>query len=451
MILGFLELSLLVWLRNDQTYQKTLMPDQEETPETGNTDNLEDHPFTALGLSERVVRAVASSGYQQPTNIQAQAIPVVLSGRDVIGSSQTGTGKTAAFALPVISNLVKHGKFRVLVLEPTRELADQVNDAFRTYAKYTNLKTVLIQGGVGYGRQKEILASGVDIVVATPGRLLDHHQQRTISFKDIEIVILDEVDRMLDMGFLPDVKRIVKLTPKKRQTLFFSATIPSEIEYLAQWSLTNPFTIDAGQRRSAAETVSHSLYPVAREQKMELLIRILDDLNYESILIFTERKLDAEVVARKLEKNGHEAITLHSDRSQKERKQALDGFKSGAHKIMIATDVAGRGLDITGISHVINYDVPRNPENYVHRIGRTGRANTEGDAITLFSADEMDPVKAIEAYLGEPLKRETIENFEYAFTTLLQTQEVSRPVRRGRNRGYIPADTMPFNLKGRRR
>ena len=287
------------------------MSEQEETPESGNTDNLEDHPFTALGLSEKVVRAVANSGYEQPTSIQEQAIPVILSGRDVIGSSQTGTGKTAAFALPVISNLVKHGKFRVLVLEPTRELADQVNDSFRTYAKYTNLKSVLIQGGVGYGRQKEMLTKGVDVVVATPGRLLDLHQQRSISFKDIEIVILDEVDRMLDMGFLPDVKRIVKLTPKKRQTLFFSATIPSEIEYLATWSLTNPFTIDAGQRRSAAETVSHCLYPVAREQKMELLLRILNNLDYESILVFTERKLDAEVVARKLEKNGHEAITLH--------------------------------------------------------------------------------------------------------------------------------------------
>lgn len=427
------------------------MSESEETPATEPQDSLDDHPFKALGLSDKVVRAVANGGYVQPTNIQAQAIPVVLEKRDVIGSSQTGTGKTAAFALPVISNLVKHGKFRCLVLEPTRELADQVNDAFRKYGKYTNLKTALIQGGVGFGRQKEILANGVDVVVATPGRLLDHYQQKTINFRDIEIVILDEVDRMLDMGFLPDVKRIVKLTPKNRQTLFFSATIPSEIEYLAQWSLTNPFTIDVGQRRSAAETVNHCLYPVAREQKMELLIHLLKGVNYESVLIFTERKLDAEVVARKLENNNHEVITLHSDRTQKERKQALEGFKSGEHKIMIATDVAGRGLDITGISHVINYDVPRNAENYVHRIGRTGRANTEGDAITLFSADEMDQAKAIEAYIEEPLKRIVLEDFEYAFTTLLQKQEVSRPVRRGRNRGYVPADTMPFNLKGRRR
>lgn len=427
------------------------MAEDDSTKESPEKQNLDDHAFAALGLSHKVVRAVANSGYENPTNIQSQAIPVVLEGRDVIGSSQTGTGKTAAFALPVISNLKKHGKLRCLVLEPTRELADQVTSAFRTYGKFTNLKTALIQGGVGYGRQIEMLNKGVDVVVATPGRLLDLHKQKNISFKDIEVVVLDEVDRMLDMGFLPDVKRIVKLTPRKRQTLFFSATIPSEIEYLAQWSLTNPFTIDVGQRRSAAETVNHCLYPVAREQKMELLLRLLDDMDYQSVLIFTERKLDAEVVARKMELNGHEAVTLHSDRSQRERKKALDGFKSGDFEILIATDVAGRGLDISGISHVVNYDVPRNAENYVHRIGRTGRANTEGDAITLFAADEMEQVKGIEGYIEQEIERVTIENFEYAFTTLLQKQEVARPVRRGRNRGYVPANTMPFNMKGRRR
>ncbi|QXD24361.1 DEAD/DEAH box helicase [Opitutia bacterium ISCC 51] len=427
------------------------MAEDDSTTESPEKQNLDDHAFAALGLSHKVVRAVANSGYENPTNIQSQAIPVVLEGRDVIGSSQTGTGKTAAFALPVISNLKKHGKLRCLVLEPTRELADQVTSAFRTYGKFTNLKTALIQGGVGYGRQIEMLNKGVDVVVATPGRLLDLHKQKNISFKDIEVVVLDEVDRMLDMGFLPDVKRIVKLTPRKRQTLFFSATIPSEIEYLAQWSLTNPFTIDVGQRRSAAETVNHCLYPVAREQKMELLLRLLDDMDYQSVLIFTERKLDAEVVARKMELNGHEAVTLHSDRSQRERKKALDGFKSGDFEILIATDVAGRGLDISGISHVVNYDVPRNAENYVHRIGRTGRANTEGDAITLFAADEMEQVKGIEGYIEQEIERVTIENFEYAFTTLLQKQEVARPVRRGRNRGYVPANTMPFNMKGRRR
>lgn len=427
------------------------MADADSKQDSQQAQSLDQHPFKALGLTHRVVRAVAKSGYENPTHIQSQAIPVVLSGRDVIGSSQTGTGKTAAFALPVISKLKQHGKFRCLVLEPTRELADQVTQAFRTYSKFTNIKTALIQGGVGYGRQKEILKKGVDVVVATPGRLLDHYKQKNLNFKDIQVVILDEVDRMLDMGFLPDVKRIVKLTPRKRQTLFFSATIPSEIEYLAQWSLTNPFRVDIGQRRSAAETVTHCLYPIAREQKMELLLRLLEDMDYKSILIFTERKLDAEVVARKLEVNKHEAVTLHSDRTQRERKRALEGFKRGDFEILIATDVAGRGLDISGISHVVNYDVPRNPENYVHRIGRTGRANTEGDAITLFAADEIDQVKAIESYIEQEIERVTIDDFEYAFTTLLQKQEVARPVRRGRNRGYVPANTMPFNMKGRRR
>lgn len=427
------------------------MADAEDTSPDGNKIDLDQHPFTALGLTPHVVKAVANNGYVDPTHIQAQAIPVVLGGRDLIGSSQTGTGKTAAFALPVISNLQRHGKFRCLVLEPTRELAEQVTDAFRSYSRYTNLKTLLIQGGVGYGRQRDMLKKGVDIVVATPGRLLDHYKQKSLNFRDIQVVVLDEVDRMLDMGFLPDVKRIVKLTPDKRQTLFFSATIPSEIEYLAKWSLRDPFTVDVGQRRSAAETVNHCLYPVAREQKMELLLRLLEDMDYKSVLVFTERKLDAEVVARKLELNNHEAITLHSDRTQRERKQALDGFKRGDFDLLIATDVAGRGLDISGISHVINYDVPRNAENYVHRIGRTGRANTEGDAITLFSADEMDQVKAIENYIGKPIERVIVENFDYAFTTLLQKQEVVKPVRRGRNRGYVPANTMPMNINRRRR
>ena len=427
------------------------MADADSNQDSKKPQNLDKHPFKELGLTHRVVRAVAKSGYETPTNIQSQAIPVVMQGRDVIGSSQTGTGKTAAFALPIISRLKQHGKFRCLVLEPTRELADQVTQAFRTYSKFTNIRTALIQGGVGYGRQKEILKKGVDVVVATPGRLLDHYKQKTLHFRDIQVVVLDEVDRMLDMGFLPDVKRIVKLTPKKRQTLFFSATIPSEIEYLAQWSLKDPFRVDVGQRRSAAETVNHCLYPVAREQKMELLLRLLEDMDYQSILIFTERKLDAEVVARKLEVNKHEVITLHSDRTQRERKKALDGFKRGDFEILIATDVAGRGLDISGISHVVNYDVPRNAENYVHRIGRTGRANTEGDALTLFAADEIDQVKAIEGYIDQEIERVTIEDFDYAFTTLLQKQEVSRPVRRGRNRGYVPANTMPFNMKGRRR
>lgn len=413
--------------------------------------SLARHPFAKLGLKSRVVRAVVKSGYTEPTAIQNEAIPRILRGRDIIGSSQTGTGKTAAFALPIISKLGKHGKFRCLILEPTRELADQVNKSFQTYGRFTNLRTTLIQGGVGYARQCQALAKGCDVIVATPGRLLDHFQKKNLHFRDIQIVVLDEVDRMLDMGFLPDVRRIVKLTPRKRQTLFFSATIPSAIESLARWTLKNPHTVNIGRRRSAAETVTHQLYPVARSQKIDILIRLLDDADYESVLIFTETKLDAEVLARKMETRNYAVHTLHSDRSQSERRRALEGFKKGRFEILIATDVAGRGLDISGISHVVNYDVPRNPENYVHRIGRTGRANAEGDALTLFSSDEIAEVKAIEAFIDQEIDRVKLDDFDYAFTTLLRERPQSRPVRRGRNRGYVPADTLPIHINKRRR
>ena len=415
------------------------------------TASLARHPFAKLGLKFRVVRAVVKSGYTEPTAIQNEAIPKILQGRDLIGSSQTGTGKTAAFALPIISKLGKHGKFRCLILEPTRELADQVNKSFQTYGRFTNLRTTLIQGGVGYARQCQALAKGCDVIVATPGRLLDHFQKKTLHFRDIQIVVLDEVDRMLDMGFLPDVRRIVKLTPRKRQTLFFSATIPSAIESLARWTLKNPHTVNIGRRRSAAETVTHQLYPVARSQKIDMLIRLLEDADYESVLIFTETKLDAEVLARKMETRNYAVHTLHSDRSQSERRRALEGFKKGRFEILIATDVAGRGLDISGISHVVNYDVPRNPENYVHRIGRTGRANAEGDALTLFSSDEIAEVKAIEAFIDQEIDRVKLDDFDYAFTTLLRERPQSRPVRRGRNRGYVPADTLPIHINKRRR
>ncbi len=427
----------------------------DKDPETENEKqpvSIENHPFKELGLSDDVVKAVIKSGYETPSDIQTQAIPAVLEGRDVIGSSQTGTGKTAAFALPVISKLGQHKKkLRCLVLEPTRELAEQVTNSFQKYSGDTGLKTVLIQGGVGYGRQKELLAKGCDVVVATPGRLIDHHKQGTINFKDIEILILDEVDRMLDMGFLPDVRRIVQFTPNSRQTLFFSATVPSAIEGLAKWALKNPFSVEVGQRCATAETISHCLYPVRRDQKIDILKRLLTDVDFKSVLIFTETKLDAEIVARKLEAEDHKVLTLHSDRSQKERREALEGFKSGKFSIMVATDVAGRGLDISGITHVINYDVPRNPENYVHRIGRTGRANTEGDAFTIFAADEIENVKAIEDYIEKKIERKKLDNFNYKFTMLLEEKVPDKPVRRGRNRGYVPANTFPINIGKRTR
>ncbi|MCB1121481.1 MAG: DEAD/DEAH box helicase [Verrucomicrobiae bacterium] len=406
------------------------MADAEDSSPSGENNELDQHPFKALGLRHNVVKAVAKNGYENPTNIQAQAIPVVLSGRDVIGSSQTGTGKTAAFALPVISNLKKHGKFRCLVLEPTRELAEQVANAFRSYSHFTNLKTSLIQGGVGYGRQREMLQKGVDIVVATPGRLLDHYKQKSISFRDIQVVVLDEVDRMLDMGFLPDVRRIVDKCPKDRQTLFFSATMPPSIQTLAEWALRDPLEIEVGHRQSPAETVAHAFYPVAMEQRDELLLTLLKSTDFHSLMIFTRTKKEADMLHSMLSASLKEARTavMHSDIRQSDRTKALQGFRSGEFDVIIATDVAARGLDISGVTHVINYRVPENPEDYVHRIGRTGRAQKEGDAFTLLSADEADYAKAVERFIGRPIERRRLEGFPYVYTALLEDKPL-RPVR----------------------
>jgi ATP-dependent RNA helicase RhlE len=320
-----------------------------------------DTPFTALGLGDRIAYAVQEKGYENPTPIQAQAIPVVLSGKDVIGSAQTGTGKTAAFSLPILQRLGAHGKIRCLVLEPTRELALQVEESFKVYSKFTDLRTTVIYGGVGYGKQRDDLARGMDILVATPGRLLDFMEQGEIRLDHIETLVLDEVDRMLDMGFLPDVKRIVAKVPKTRQTLFFTATLPPEIEQLAAWALRDPFKISVSRERSTAETISHAFYPVVQGQKFELLAHLLEQTQYHSVIIFSRTKSGADYVANRLKHAGHTCAVMHSDRSQQERVDALKGFKSGKHEVLVATDIAARGLDIADVSHVINFDVPENP------------------------------------------------------------------------------------------
>ncbi len=343
-------------------------------------------------------------------------MPLILEGRDVIGSAQTGTGKTAAFSLPIISKLDKHGKCRCLVLTPTRELAAQVETAFRDYGRFTDLRTVVIYGGVGYGKQREGLQRGADILVATPGRLLDLMGQGDISLNDLEYLVLDEVDRMLDMGFLPDVRRIVKACPRQRQTLLFSATIPSEIARLADWALQNPEQVVIGQRRSPAETVSHAFYPVSTNQKFHLLLALLERTNFDSVLIFTRTKHGADKIARRLKTANHSVAVLHSNRTQREREEALGGFKSGKFEVMVATDIAARGLDIEGVSHVVNYDVPQHPEDYVHRIGRTGRALKVGDAFTLITTEEMDHVRAIERFVGSEIPRLKLEDFRYDAT-----------------------------------
>ncbi len=537
----------------------------------------EDSPkirFADLGLPEPVLRALTDCGYEYPTPIQAQAIPQLLAGHDLIGGSQTGTGKTAAFLLPILAKLhlkkvaelaqrdpdasavpessgdspsraipmaadgeegyslsepagdnsaqpgaeggdkkrrkrprrrrgpgqdqtarqdqahssednassseasrdsqprqYDHPRQRqqgdrprhqpqhrsqrpahpqsgghrdhghreiprpvVLILEPTRELATQVFEAFNRYAKYLNVKAALLYGGVGYGLQRQQLNQGADIIIATPGRLMDLVEQRSLSLKSVDTLVLDEADRMLDMGFMPAVRKIVSFCPKDRQSLLFSATLPPEIVSLAQVFLRNPVEIKVGGGASPAETISHALYPVDERQKFDLLRALLEHLDYKSVLIFTRMKIGADIVSRWLENHGHAPVAvLHADRSQKEREQALNDFKSGKCEILVATDIVARGIDISGITHVINYDVPQHPEDYVHRIGRTGRAKRDGDAVTLFTATEVEFVAAIERFIKQRIERKKLPDFPYNWTPILEDRA---PVKKKRNRGF---------------
>jgi ATP-dependent RNA helicase RhlE len=387
-----------------------------------------DTAFSKLGLSDALAYGVQEMGYVEPTPIQAQAIPVVLQGGDVIGSAQTGTGKTAAFALPIIQRLGAHGKLRCLILEPTRELALQVEEAFQKFARFTDLRVTIVYGGVGYGKQTDDLRRGMDILAATPGRLLDHLEQGNCSLAEIDILVLDEVDRMLDMGFLPDVKRIVQRCPQARQTLFFTATLPPELEQLAGWALRNPVKIEIGRNHSPAETVSHAFYPVVATQKFELLQLLLEQTEFKSVLIFSRTRMGADRIAHRLTSKGHTVAVMHSDRSQRERIEALEGFKSGRFEMLVATDIAARGLDIAGVSHVINYDVPENAEDYVHRIGRTGRAHNTGDAFTLVTEEDVRDARSIERYMGMTVERKKIEGFPYIYSALFDEKMLADEV-----------------------
>ena len=391
--------------------------------------------FDTLGLSAAVLEAVEESGYTTPTPIQAQAIPIILEGKDVIGASQTGTGKTAAFALPTLSKLEKLGKPQILILEPTRELAHQVAGQFEKYGKHTGLKVALLYGGVGLGTQSEQLQAGADIVVATPGRLVDHFYRCTMRFGEVKVLVLDEVDRMLDMGFLPQVRKIVNLCPwDGRQTLFFSATMPPAIQTFAQWCLTDPQRIEI-DRVSIPTTVTHAFYPVAMDQRDELLLELLKQTDYHSVMIFTRTRKEADQVTYLIKQTGQEkCVAMHSDINQVDRMKALAGFKSGHYQILVATDVAARGIDISGVSHVINYRVPENAEDYVHRIGRTGRAEAEGDAFTILTADELDYAKSVEIFIDQKIPRRKLENFAYIYTALLDDSP-PKPVRKKHSGG----------------
>ncbi|MFM8360267.1 MAG: DEAD/DEAH box helicase, partial [Verrucomicrobiota bacterium] len=373
--------------------------------------------FAELGLQGALLEAVQELGYQQPTPIQSQAIPLILEGRDIVGSAQTGTGKTAAFALPILHRLGHHGPGpRCLVLEPTRELAQQTHEAFTKFSRFTQLRTGLIYGGVGYGKQRDDLKRGMDVIVGTPGRLLDHLGEGALRLNLIEHVVLDEADRMLDMGFLPDVRRILTRCPAARQTLLFSDTIPPAIETLCSWALRSPVKVDIGVQRKPAETIRHVLYPVAEAQKKDLLLALLEALHWESIILFCRTKRGADDVEAFLRRHHHKAAVIHSDRSQAERERALEGFKSGKHELLVATDIASRGLDISDVSHVVNFDVPEHPEDYVHRIGRTGRAQNSGDALTLYTASDAQLVASIERFITQKIPREKLPGFNYTYT-----------------------------------
>jgi len=374
--------------------------------------------FARFNLDERLLRAVAEMGYERPTPIQEQAIPLVMAGKDVTGSAQTGTGKTAAFGLPILHKLLgepqKQRALRVLILSPTRELAAQIEESLKDYARHTKIKITVVIGGVAIGPQTKKLREGVDILVATPGRLLDHLGQRNLSFGALEVFVLDEADRMLDMGFLPDIRRIIAQLPAKRQTMLFSATIPPEIAKLANSLLKQPEHVQVGRQAAPAVGITHAVYPVASHLKPLLLPAILRDIGARSVLVFTRTKRRADKLARHLTKTGLRIAVIHGDRSQSQRTAALDGFKRGKSEVLVATDLAARGLDVEGITHVINFDVPGSPEDYVHRIGRTARADALGDAFTLVAPEEEILMRQVEAHLGHVLPRVAVRDFDYS-------------------------------------
>ncbi len=380
-----------------------------------------DMSFAQLNLSPEILRAIADQGYTEPTPIQAQAIPLILEGKDIMGAAQTGTGKTAGFTLPMLSRLqpgasasaspARH-PIRSLILVPTRELAVQVYESVKTYSKYLPLRCAVVYGGMDMQPQTKDLRAGVEILVATPGRLLDHIQQKTMSLSKVEILILDEADRMLDMGFLPDIKRILALLPQERQSLMFSATFSEEIKKLANTLLRDPELIEVARRNSIAELITHVVHPVSRTRKRELLAHLIKSADLKQVLVFVRTKQGASRLAEQLERDGITATAIHGDKTQPQRTQALAEFKEGIVRVLVATDVAARGLDIEDLPHVVNFELPTTPEDYIHRIGRTGRAGTKGDAISLVCEDEIELVQGIEKLLKFKLTSTVIAGFE---------------------------------------
>ena len=384
--------------------------------------------FSEFNFHPDVAAGVKASGYITPTPIQEQAIPPVLKGRDVMGLAQTGTGKTAAFVLPILHRLMQgpRGRVRALIVAPTRELAEQIHETIVSMGKQTLLKSAAIYGGVGLGPQIQKLRNGVEIVVACPGRLLDHIDQRTINLSHLEVFVLDEADHMFDMGFLPDIRKIIKHVPSQRQTLLFAATMPDDIRRLAHEILRVPVTVQANHAAPIG-TVAHALYPVDQHLKTALLLELLRHTDTESVLVFTRTKHRAKRVGQQLEKAGYQAASLQGNLSQNRRQAALDGFRDGSYQILVATDIASRGIDVSSISHVINYDMPDGADTYTHRIGRTGRAAKTGDAFTFMTREDGDLVCSIERVLGEKVERRTLEGFDYKKQMPGRDTEFARP------------------------
>ena len=399
-------------------------------------------PFRSLGLDDRIFKAIQEAGYTEPTPIQSAAIPEILAGRDVIGIAQTGTGKTAAFVLPILTKVAQspnEGKrrgMRALIVAPTRELVVQIEENVRAYAKHLPLRMATVYGGVSERPQIEALRSGVELVVATPGRLIDLMEQRHTNFSGVDFLVLDEADRMLDMGFLPPIRQIVRALPQKRQTLMFSASLSREIEALTHEFQHSPKVIEIGRRANPAETVTQLVYEVRSHLKPALLQHLLADPQFDTVLVFTRTKHGADRVARRLESSGIKAGTIHSNRSQSQRLRALKDFKSGAVRVLVATDVAARGIDVDGISHVVNYDFPMHSEDYVHRIGRTGRAHAVGDAISFITPEDHGPLRSLERFIGRGIVRKRAEGFDY--NAAAQPRE-----ERGRREAPAPAQGGP--------
>ena len=374
-------------------------------------------PFSKLGLNDRLVQGILATGYTAPTMIQSRAIPAALAGKDVIGCAQTGTGKTAAFVLPILNRLAadvhaKHRGVRALILTPTRELAQQIEDSITAYGRFMSLQSLAVFGGVNIQNQLKRLRRGVDIVIATPGRLLDHLDRQSIDLSNVEVLVLDEADRMFDMGFILDVRKIIAKVPGHRQTMLFSATMSKEVRALTANIQKHPEFIEVGEQRKPVDTVTQHFYSIHQEQKVDLLLHILESSKMESVLVFSRTKHGADKISHRLERKGIKSIAIHSNRTQAQRQRALAGFKHGDYKVLVATDIAARGIDVEGITHVVNFDTPTFAEDYIHRIGRTGRATSKGDALTFVARNEQEYLRKIEYFVGKRFELKKYPGFD---------------------------------------